>query len=311
MTYPKDLSVHGRALCISPLGFNVDDRFSSGTQERAGYIFLPIPYGLRTAYNANWGQTELGVIGGEAVQQIKNGNMDLNELAGAAGAKVMQNIGTSLSEYVGIDANKITSAALKGIINPNYALIFMGSEFRSFNFSYKLIARNAEESNQILNIVRALKYYMSPSEGGSSEQQNQKKTFTSLFQQAADKAFGEGNEVVESDFVRKTLDTLASNFLAFPNLFRLDFLTSSQDVLTAQAGGDAILDNSFNQEKNKYLFQPGICALRSLEVDYSTENGTPAFFKETGAPITVSIAMSFIETEIVTKESIDNRKGPS
>lgn len=302
-TYPNDLKIHGRALCISPLGITVEDRFSQSKQKRLAYIFLPIPHGLRTAYSARWGQEELGVVAGQAMKQIRDKNLDLSALAGSAGAKIIQNLGSMASGYIGVDINKLTSYAAKGLLNPNYALIFSGINFRVFNFSYRFVARNKSESDQIKQIVDTLKYYMSPSVDGSKG--GEYAMFTKQVIDAGGNALGNG-KVVETgkEMLKEGIDQIASNFMQYPNLFRLDFIT--ERVNAALGGSDVIINN----DKNKYLFQPGMCALQTLDVNYGTE-GTPAFFKETGAPVTVSIDLSFMENEIVTKESIESKVGPS
>lgn len=53
----------------------------------------------------------------------------------------------------------------------------------------------------------------------------------------------------------------------------------------------------------QYLFKFGRSVLTQFDVNYSGE-GTPAFFEESGAPYSVTINMSFQETEIVTKKEI-------
>lgn len=53
-----------------------------------------------------------------------------------------------------------------------------------------------------------------------------------------------------------------------------------------------------------YLFKFGRSVLTQFDVNYTGE-GTPAFFEETGAPYSVTLNMSFQETEIVTKREVN------
>jgi len=59
--------------------------------------------------------------------------------------------------------------------NPRMAVLFEGVQFREFNFSYRLIARNQTESENIRNIIQAFQHHMAPryfndqSEGGTSK----------------------------------------------------------------------------------------------------------------------------------------------
>lgn len=314
-TYPNDLKIHGRALCISPLGITVQDRFTIGTKNRLAFIYLPIPHGLRTAYSASWGKQELGLIAGQAMKQIREKQLDLSALSSSAGASIIKNLGGMASGFLSgsgteFNVNNLVSYAARGVINPNYALIFSGTNFRVFNFSYRLVARNKDESDQIQSIVDTLKFYMSPSVEALADGE-----IMSLAKKGigdgivyANSLLPEGSRVDEGKIrenVDKGIDEFATNYMQYPNLFRLDFIT---ERFTDVVSGDNQL--VINHDRNKYLFQPGNCALEKLDVNYGTE-GTPAFFKETGAPVTVSIELSFIENEIVTKESIRNRVGPS
>lgn len=54
----------------------------------------------------------------------------------------------------------------------------------------------------------------------------------------------------------------------------------------------------------QYLFKFGRSVLTQFDVNYTGE-GTPAFFEETGAPYSITLNMSFQETEIVTKREIN------
>ena len=47
--------------------------------------------------------------------------------------------------------------------NPRLAVLFDNVNFRAFNFNYRMIARNPEESEQIKQIVRTFQYHMLPS----------------------------------------------------------------------------------------------------------------------------------------------------
>jgi hypothetical protein len=308
-TYPNDLKIHGRALCISPIGITFQDRFTVSTKNRQAFIYLPIPHGLRTAYSARWGQEELGLIAGQAMKQIRAGNLDLAALSGSAGASIIKKLGGMASGFLSgsgteFNVNNLASYAARGVINPNYALIFSGTNFRVFNFSYRLVARNIDESNEIENIVDTLKFYMSPSDKAVADGELMS-TFKKGLGDLAVKIIGEGKDGDTRKTVDNEVDEFATNYMQYPNLFRLDFIT---ERFTNVVSGDNEL--VINHDRNRYLFQPGNCALQTLDVNYGTE-GTPAFFKETGAPVTVSIELTFIENEIVTKESIRSRMGPS
>ncbi len=55
---------------------------------------------------------------------------------------------------------------------------------------------------------------------------------------------------------------------------------------------------------DNYLFRMSPCVLTHMEVSYNGSN-TPAFFKHTGAPVHHELKLSFTETEIMTKERLE------
>lgn len=55
-----------------------------------------------------------------------------------------------------------------------------------------------------------------------------------------------------------------------------------------------------------YLYDIGTCVLKDFSVNYNGE-GTPLFFEQSGAPVSVEIDMTFQETFIVTKNTLEDR----
>ena len=51
------------------------------------------------------------------------------------------------------------------IFNPNMELLFNGPTLRAFKFSFKMMPRNRDESDQVKNIIRTFKKNMSPKTG--------------------------------------------------------------------------------------------------------------------------------------------------
>lgn len=177
------------------------------TSERYVYqsIVLPVPSQLSVAQGASYNDTELGafgamaagrigaddiksagralsdVIGGaieNATNAFKSGDTDAGVqaagmaapgLATAAASKLAGPIGgllalggTSGGVVAGISVD--TGLAL----NPHMAVVFQGVGFRSHSFTYKMIARNQQESDSIKKICNYFKYAMLPAyEAGS------------------------------------------------------------------------------------------------------------------------------------------------
>jgi hypothetical protein len=61
----------------------------------------------------------------------------------------------------------------------------------------------------------------------------------------------------------------------------------------------------FAETINANLFKFKRCVLKDMSVNYNGD-GVPRFFDETGAPVVVDIQMTFMETEIFTKEDFVN-----
>lgn len=108
---------------------------------------------LITQFESNPGEalTNLAITGTTVAALSK---MGLGTLAGAAGL-VKYGQGVFFAEGTAL--------------NPRMANIFDRVSFREFGFSYKMIARNAAESEQIRNIVRAFQTNMLPSYYGVSQ----------------------------------------------------------------------------------------------------------------------------------------------
>lgn len=56
--------------------------------------------------------------------------------------------------------------------------------------------------------------------------------------------------------------------------------------------------------KQDYMFKISTCVLTKMDVDYGG-TGSPAFFKETGAPVAIKMTLHFKEIEYLTQERIN------
>ena len=140
-------------------------------------IFLPMPPGIEIADAMAYSTVNLGIIGnalsgmvqgmtsanspeslianavaegGKSIAQLKNANA-------AAAASIYTRERLKSEQY----ANVIDFAS-KQIISPNTNTTFQGSNVRSYNFKFKMVARSAAESNRIKTIVDKFRLYMYP-----------------------------------------------------------------------------------------------------------------------------------------------------
>jgi len=282
-SFPLDLAEHGAFMSCTPYLEYRDHQFDKEYNSTGTAVYLPMPSGLAVGYNATWGQDNIGFLG-EAVRKGM----------GAGNAKdVIYEIGTALSatgvkalvDMVAGEAVSGAGVALGMMSNPGYALMFSGSNFRSYTFSYNLIARNENESYRIKGLIDIFKYYMSPNRGTSNKLNKITNDFVDASGLDKDKTIrNASNKLIEN--VGKF------GVISYPSLWEIQFHFTDSSSANLQS-----------TKANDFLFKPAKCALQSFNVDYNSGLGVPAFFK-TGAPVTTNITMTFIESEIVTRESI-------
>jgi len=84
-------------------------------------------------------------------------------------------------------------------------------------------------------------------------------------------------------------------------------------MLPSFAGGSSLAFNypdefeiKFAEEISPYLYDIGTCVLKDVSVNYNGE-GIPLFFENSGAPVSIELSLSFQETQIYTKERLEDR----
>ncbi len=239
-------------------------------------IVLPIPGNLQVAYQADYENKGLGIIGGASagrvtansigrrsisditnrvVNKFNNLGLDdqsLTEVGTAAlvgGATVVgARAGGALAGFL-IGAGGIGSVVTgqllqEGIaINPHLAVIFRGVGFREHGFQYKFVARNQSESDTLKNIIEAFRFHMLPSNaiGGSG--------------------------------------TTVGLAFDYPDEFEL----------------------SFSEKIKSNLYEIGTSVLKNMQVTYNGEN-LPIFFEDTGAPVSIALTLQFQEVKLYTRD---------
>ena len=147
----------------------IEKALSQNSRKTKHVVFLPVPTDLKTNFGVKYTDVEFGT---EALKIATSALGSMGEYV----SKVAKDIGGVAAGLSGIvNATKDVGAlAIKGAsfktrlnVNPHKELLFEGGDFREFNFSWKLIARNANESKAIKNIVSLLRYHMHPGLSGS------------------------------------------------------------------------------------------------------------------------------------------------
>ena len=133
-----------------------------------GHIFLPIPDGVTDQNKVSFGEGKLNpvekITSGLALQFLlgEKGAQNL-DTSTALGKKIKDpNAKRALSNLItasatGVDTDELLARTQGSILNNNLALLFKGPTLRTFTFQFMLSPRDSGESEQVRQIIRALK----------------------------------------------------------------------------------------------------------------------------------------------------------
>lgn len=234
--FPKDLLYIDHWVTFRAFKFDrvSGQRVSTGKKPQM-FISLPVPLQLQTGYDAGYEntsglKTELGAIGGAALidsiakattpppssaslapgeSPPKNDSFvsrliaDLTQKSKDSGT--VANLGaiglSAAASTVGKEGFGAGAIAAAGIArNPFNMLLYHGPSLRSHKFSYRLAARNAEDTKSIHKIISAFKYFMSGKYGLGKISGLVKETVGDPTGEVASRAFFEYPEYFEIDF---------------------------------------------------------------------------------------------------------------
>lgn len=186
-SFPADLSSGGKGGDAPFLSFRVAKysrafRTDIPKASTLATIHLPIPASLQVGYNVNYNNVDLGTISGTAsrsddiasARQILDGEIGnaLGQAFNALGDEELQDTALTAAGRAAIRGvgnsfglNAVDAAALlTGIaVNPHSAVLFQGVNFREHQFTYRMMASNRQESDNIRSILNTFRYSMYPS----------------------------------------------------------------------------------------------------------------------------------------------------
>ena len=253
-----------------------------------GSLALPMPLDLVDSYKVEYSDANLGPLGATAVgvgssiaSEFSYENIKESLMAGGNAFNsnmFSQVVARKAIEFLpGIDsgdaratAGQIVTSATNKAINPYITGVFKGVGFRTHNFTFRCNPRKKPDSDALLDIIKFLKESMLPADESIS-------------------ATGSTGPAGQHDFKYQQKTGLQS----LPHRFDINFHTRNE-----LEGGDVNIHGS------KYLFRIQDAAMTSFSVDYETE-GAPGFFKKTSAPITTVLNMTFSESKVYTRESVE------
>ena len=149
--------------------------FGKRTLKRiVGDVTLPIQSGIQDTNQVDYQRGTLNPVMGalasvaldpmQAIQQLAQIiNMDIGEMQRALNTPASKNILTALRTYLAqsaIGAQGLIPRTTGAILNPNLELLLQAPQLRSFDFNFKMSARDRDEATQIRKIIRFFKQGM-------------------------------------------------------------------------------------------------------------------------------------------------------
>ena len=146
-------------------------------------VYLAMPKTLQTGYAPRYRQVDLGVAGAAAITALGGDLTDttqvakivedaaaagLPEFAGSAAADIINGLSQAGGLAGGVDANSIQALTRGRIFNPFKEQIFAGLDFRTHNFTFKLLSRSENEAKRVKAIIDYFKQGAMPAVGGES-----------------------------------------------------------------------------------------------------------------------------------------------
>jgi hypothetical protein len=244
-------------------------------------VLLPVPNDINYSDQLNWSSDKVGMLGkmlpqlaGNAINDPGQVGRTISTLAGAGTAEFILN---AIRNIPGAPpAEALTSGIGGKILNPYIEQIFQGIAMREFNFSWKLVPRNASEQSRIHNIIKTLRYYSLPNYSGSGPVQDQG---------------------AQPPAINQVISQLNDRWLTVPNIFNLNW---------KQAG---------TQTSIQSLPKIKPCVLKNIQVNYTPDNVWATHINTSGvglsgpAPVAYNVTMTFAETEIITADDVVQQGG--
>ena len=219
-------------------------QIAGSIEDAIAQIYLYAPSAINFADGLQYDNQELGILAASIFGAADAAATEGQELT--AGQNVLNFLGgASAAAVTELGKKSGLSQQLRlraGVArNPRTEMLFRSPALRQLSLTWKLMPTNAQESQTCFDMIQTMRQHAYPSIG----------------------------------------DTGQKFALAFPNVFKVDFVTKS--------GGKAQMIN----------FAKAYCT--SVTTNYGASG--PAFFKG-GKPVEIDLTMTFQETEIQTRESI-------
>jgi len=253
------------------------DRFEGGSKPRnrntLSTVLLPIPNDINYSDQLTWDNESLGILGKMAPALAGGALTDQSGL----GSKLSQLASSGTPEVILSEIGKVAtfspSALTQGIggkiLNPYQEQIFKGIAMRDFNFSWKLVPRNAIEQSRIHGIIKNLRFYSLPNYSSRA----------GVFQDNATQDVPTNN--------------LSDRWLSVPHIFNLKWVQAGTDSTTIQS-----------LPKIKPCVLKSVTVNYTPDNVWATHISTSSTGLSGPAPVAYELSLNFTETEIITANDV-------
>ena len=158
-----------------PQDFNQSGQFGLSNAARnqkgergIGTVILPIPGGIQDSNSVQWaGQNmnaleaaaanvALSTIGDGAKGAVDSTKQVISAIQGGSG-EVKTALASAFAGAASGTGGQLLTRTTGAVVNPNLELLFSGPSLRTFSFQFKMNAREAAESREIVKIIRFFK----------------------------------------------------------------------------------------------------------------------------------------------------------
>jgi len=278
LLYPADLD-NDHYIFFKVMRRNRENRLANGTRSEVQTIVLPIPSNLTVAQGASYSDVSLGITGGLAAGKISGQNL------GEATTALSDAIGGAIKNATDAFKTRDTDAAAQagGIAAPVVATAAAGRVAGAVGGLLALGGTAGDVASGVsIDTGLAINPHLAVVfQGVGFRQHSFSYKFIARNQQESDVI----KDIINS-FKYAMLPSYEAGTLAFryPDEFEIEFAEGIDE----------------------HLYDIGTCVLENVSVNYNGE-GTPLFFENTGAPVSITLEMSFKETAIHTKERLKDR----
>lgn len=183
-TFPNDLTTQSKAyVSLSFKKYSRTDAYSPGKLQGGKTINLPLPENYNQTFAMRYEQKDQGFFGDIAssdagrsiLSQLENGlNRETVQAASAAlrglatadaadlAASVAQRAGYQMLDAFSEISGGIAQQVAGAVPNPHSTIFFKGPDLRSFNWTWRLVPRSAEEAETIRDIIKQIKQAILP-----------------------------------------------------------------------------------------------------------------------------------------------------